>query len=60
MRLLYTNSGIGVLALGANGIQKLWKWWLHNEQNPTRKVIPGHFAATFLFSLFFGLYDKVF
>ncbi|CAI9764787.1 unnamed protein product [Fraxinus pennsylvanica] len=31
-RLLYTNSGVGILALGSNGIQKLWKW-ARNEQN---------------------------
>nr|GME10216.1 topless-related protein 3-like isoform X2 [Ipomoea batatas] len=36
-RLLYTNSGIGILALSSNGIQKLWKW-PNNEQNPTEKV----------------------
>ncbi|KAK4590803.1 hypothetical protein RGQ29_021119 [Quercus rubra] len=26
VQLLYANSGIGVLALGSNGVQKLWKW----------------------------------
>ncbi|KAK4491367.1 hypothetical protein RD792_002106 [Penstemon davidsonii] len=36
-RLLYTNSGVGVLALGSNGIQKLWKW-VRNEQNPSGKA----------------------
>lgn len=36
-RLLYTNSGVGVLALGCNGIQKLWKW-ARSEQNPTGKA----------------------
>ena len=40
VRLLYTNSGVGMLALGANGIQKLWKW-PRNEQNPSGKVISG-------------------
>ncbi|XP_009785868.1 topless-related protein 3-like [Nicotiana sylvestris] len=44
-RLLYTNSGVGILALGSNGIQKLWKW-ARNEQNPSGKatanVIPQH------------------
>ncbi|KAL8553899.1 hypothetical protein ACS0TY_002242 [Phlomoides rotata] len=44
-RLLYTNSGVGILALGSNGIQKLWKW-VRNEQNPTGKatasVTPQH------------------
>ncbi|GMP40066.1 hypothetical protein CsSME_00010655 [Camellia sinensis var. sinensis] len=36
-RLLYTNSGVGVLALGSNGIQKLWKW-VRSEQNPNGKA----------------------
>ncbi|XP_016494309.1 topless-related protein 3 isoform X1 [Nicotiana tabacum] len=44
-RLLYTNSGVGVLALGSNGTQKLWKW-ARNEQNPSGKatanVVPQH------------------
>ncbi|KAH0994419.1 hypothetical protein GBA52_018283 [Prunus armeniaca] len=38
IRLLYTNSGTGILALGSNGVQKLWKW-VRNEQNPSGKVI---------------------
>ncbi|XWS57464.1 hypothetical protein CRYUN_Cryun09bG0176200 [Craigia yunnanensis] len=45
VRLLYTNSAVGILALGSNGIQKLWKW-LRNEQNPSGKatadVVPQH------------------
>ncbi|KAJ8772012.1 hypothetical protein K2173_027189 [Erythroxylum novogranatense] len=45
VRLLYTNSGVGILALGSNGIQKLWKW-VRNEQNPSGKatasVVPQH------------------
>ncbi|XP_077217768.1 protein TPR1-like isoform X2 [Tasmannia lanceolata] len=44
-RLLYTNSGIGLLALRSNGIQKLWKW-SRSEQNPSGKatasVVPQH------------------
>ncbi|KAK9735493.1 hypothetical protein RND81_04G209000 [Saponaria officinalis] len=44
-RLLYTNNGIGLLALGSNGTQKLWKW-SRNEQNPSGKatasVVPQH------------------
>ncbi|PSS03049.1 Topless-related protein [Actinidia chinensis var. chinensis] len=44
-RLLYTNSGVGVLALGSNGTQKLWKW-VRSEQNPSGKatanVVPQH------------------
>ncbi|GAY54426.1 hypothetical protein CUMW_156590 [Citrus unshiu] len=38
VRLLYTNSAVGLLALGSNGVQKLWKWH-RNEQNPSGKVI---------------------
>ena len=38
VRLLYTNSGVGLLALGSNGIQKLWKW-TRSEQNPSGKVL---------------------
>ncbi|PKI49790.1 hypothetical protein CRG98_029839 [Punica granatum] len=44
VRLLYTNSGVGVLGLGANGVQKLWKW-ARNGQNPNGKVkseLKGH------------------
>ncbi|KAM3699651.1 hypothetical protein ACJW31_05G042000 [Castanea mollissima] len=26
VRLLYANSGLGVLALGSNSVHKLWKW----------------------------------
>ncbi|KAL3515994.1 hypothetical protein ACH5RR_022896 [Cinchona calisaya] len=44
-RLLYTNSGVGLLALGSNGVQKLWKW-ARNEQNPggkaTANLVPQH------------------
>ncbi|KFK27551.1 hypothetical protein AALP_AA8G398300 [Arabis alpina] len=44
-RLLYTNSGVGILALGTNGLQRLWKW-SRNEQNPTGKatasITPQH------------------
>nr|GMD26931.1 topless-related protein 3-like isoform X1 [Ipomoea batatas] len=36
-RLLYTNSGVGILALSSDGIQKLWKC-SYNEQNSSRKV----------------------
>ncbi|KAE8733394.1 Topless-related protein 3 [Hibiscus syriacus] len=45
VRLLYTNNANGILVLGSNGVQKLWKW-LHNEQNPsvkaTANVVPHH------------------
>ncbi|KAF7029142.1 hypothetical protein CFC21_040960 [Triticum aestivum] len=45
VRLLYTNSGVGLLALGSNAIQRLWKW-NRNEQNPSGKatasVVPQH------------------
>ncbi|XP_039136163.1 LOW QUALITY PROTEIN: protein TPR1-like [Dioscorea cayenensis subsp. rotundata] len=44
-RLLYTNSGGGLLALGSNAIQRLWKW-SRNEQNPSGKatasIAPQH------------------
>ncbi|PIA44283.1 hypothetical protein AQUCO_01700115v1 [Aquilegia coerulea] len=36
-RLLYTNSGGGILALGVNGMQKLWKW-SRSERNPNGKA----------------------
>jgi len=35
---LYTNSGAGLLALGSNGVQRLWKW-ARSEQNPNGKVM---------------------
>ncbi|KAK7843301.1 cyclin-l1-1 [Quercus suber] len=45
VRLLYANSGIGVLALESDGVQKLWKW-AGNEQNPNEKatvnIVPQH------------------
>ncbi|KAI4346275.1 hypothetical protein L6164_013341 [Bauhinia variegata] len=48
-RLLYTNSGVGLLALGSKGIQKLWKW-SRSEQNPTGKatasIIPQYWQPT--------------
>ncbi|RWW37696.1 hypothetical protein BHE74_00057152, partial [Ensete ventricosum] len=40
VRLLYTNSGLAVLALGSNAIHKLWKW-TRNERNPSGKVTKG-------------------
>eukprot|EP01018_Ginkgo_biloba_P028115 Gb_27991 [translate_table: standard] len=36
-RLLYTNSGIGILALCSNAVHKLWKW-NRSEQNPSGKA----------------------
>ncbi|XP_039019798.1 topless-related protein 3-like [Hibiscus syriacus] len=49
VRLLYTNNANGILALGLNGVQKLWKW-LRNEQNPSGKatanVVPHHWQPT--------------
>ncbi|KAE8711916.1 Topless-related protein 3 [Hibiscus syriacus] len=36
-RLLYTNSGDGILALWSNGVQKLWKC-SRSEQNTSGKV----------------------
>ncbi|XP_073011720.1 protein TOPLESS-RELATED PROTEIN 2-like [Typha latifolia] len=36
VRLLYTNSGLAVLALGGNAVHKLWKWQ-RTERNPSGK-----------------------
>ncbi|KAK6158334.1 hypothetical protein DH2020_005648 [Rehmannia glutinosa] len=36
VRLLYTNSGLAVLALATNAVHKLWKWQ-RNERNPSGK-----------------------
>ncbi|XP_068638722.1 topless-related protein 1-like [Aristolochia californica] len=36
-RLMYTNSGVGILALASNAVHKLWKWQ-RNERNPTGKA----------------------
>ncbi|XP_029116430.1 protein TOPLESS-RELATED PROTEIN 2 isoform X2 [Elaeis guineensis] len=36
VRLLYTNSGLAVLALASNAIHKLWKWQ-RTERNPSGK-----------------------
>ncbi|CAN4113022.1 unnamed protein product [Withania somnifera] len=36
-RLIYTNSGLAILALAANAVHKLWKW-PRNERNPTGKA----------------------
>ncbi|KAI4378064.1 hypothetical protein MLD38_015602 [Melastoma candidum] len=49
VRLLYTNSGVGILALFSTGVQKLWKW-SRNEQNPSGKacanVVPQHWQPS--------------
>ncbi|XP_031485381.1 protein TPR1-like isoform X1 [Nymphaea colorata] len=49
LRLLYTNSGVGLLALGSNGIQRLWKWG-RSEQNPSGKatanIVPQHWQPS--------------
>ncbi|KAJ3677253.1 hypothetical protein LUZ60_002977 [Juncus effusus] len=36
-RLIYTNSGVALLALASNAIHLLWKW-PRNERNPTGKA----------------------
>ncbi|KAG6389672.1 hypothetical protein SASPL_151145 [Salvia splendens] len=36
VRLLYTNSGLAVLALASNAVHKLWKWQ-RNDRNRTGK-----------------------
>ncbi|XP_010325598.1 protein TOPLESS-RELATED PROTEIN 2-like isoform X3 [Solanum lycopersicum] len=49
LRLLYTNSGLSVLALSSNAIHKLWKWQ-RNERNPSGKssaaVVPQLWQPT--------------
>ncbi|XP_075667806.1 protein TPR1-like [Castanea sativa] len=39
VRLLYANSGLGVLALGSNSVQKLWKW-ARNERKRKFQASP--------------------
>ncbi|TXG62208.1 hypothetical protein EZV62_013571 [Acer yangbiense] len=36
-RLIYTNSGTGILALASNAIHMLWRW-TRSETNPTAKA----------------------
>ncbi|GJX17232.1 topless-related protein 4-like protein isoform X1, partial [Tanacetum coccineum] len=36
-RLIYTNSGLAILALAANAVHKLWKW-PRNDRNSTGKA----------------------
>ncbi|XP_063945193.1 topless-related protein 4 isoform X5 [Daucus carota subsp. sativus] len=36
-RLIYTNSGVAILALAANAVHKLWKWQ-RNERNTSGKA----------------------
>ncbi|CAA0838821.1 Topless-related protein 1 [Striga hermonthica] len=38
VRLMYTNSGLAVLALASNAIHKLWKWQ-RNERNPSESEL---------------------
>lgn len=37
VRLIYTNSGLAVLALASNAVHKLWKWQ-RSERNPSGKA----------------------
>ncbi|ESW10946.1 hypothetical protein PHAVU_009G252100 [Phaseolus vulgaris] len=37
VRLIYTNSGVGLIALDSKGTQRLWKW-SRNELNPSGKA----------------------
>ncbi|KAK8602143.1 hypothetical protein V6N13_058201 [Hibiscus sabdariffa] len=36
-RLIYTNSGVAILALASNAVHKLWKWQ-RNDRNSTGKA----------------------
>jgi hypothetical protein len=44
VRLLYTNNGITLLALGSNAVHKLWKWQ-RNDRNPSGKVRSENFTS---------------
>ncbi|XP_038696642.1 topless-related protein 4-like isoform X2 [Tripterygium wilfordii] len=37
-RLIYTNSGVAILALASNGMHKLWKWQ-KNDQMATASIV---------------------
>lgn len=37
-RLIYTNSGLAILALASNAVHNLWKWQ-KSDQNVTGKVL---------------------
>ncbi|KAH7571484.1 hypothetical protein JRO89_XS04G0060500 [Xanthoceras sorbifolium] len=37
VRLIYTNSGLALLALASNAVHKLWKWQ-RSERNPSAKA----------------------
>lgn len=55
-RLLYTNSGVGLLALASNGVQRLWKW-SRNEQNPAGKVsLDIMFVLVLIFVCFVNIF----
>ncbi|KAI3505461.1 hypothetical protein L1887_27592 [Cichorium endivia] len=49
MQLIYTNSGLDLLALASNGVHKLWKWQ-PSERNPSGKstasVVPQLWQPT--------------
>jgi len=51
IRLVYTNDGDGLLALGSKGIQKLWKWE-PTQLNRSGKVIVYNIRIHALFFLF--------
>ena len=49
-RLIYTNSGLAVLALAANAVHKLWKWQ-RNDRNVTGKVEFQAYMVAFPFQI---------
>ena len=55
-RLIYTNSGLAILALASNAIHKLWKWQ-RNDRNLTGKVL--YFLLVFQFHVFEGIFSPV-
>ncbi|KAF8393178.1 hypothetical protein HHK36_021419 [Tetracentron sinense] len=40
-RLIYTNSGVAILALASNGVHKLWKWQRNNENQAVKEPASG-------------------
>lgn len=38
--MIYTNSGLAILALASNAVHKLWKWQ-RNDRNLNPKVFRG-------------------
>nr|CAB3482246.1 unnamed protein product [Digitaria exilis] len=59
VRLLYTNNGIALLALGSNAVHKLWKWQ-RSDRNPSGKVRLDDFTFFNFSIIFFACFLNVF